>query len=1020
MASDTESEIDAERTTKTRAVQVEEDDGWETNSTASSCPTEELGLAQVDEKHGEVRPRVEPGESIMSSVIRETMPELFVGDGMFADPANPTLSDMLEGIVTGGPDGEFLQNQMGRRTGVGLLPPDKASGKGLTLISEHCLPDDERYPGPLPWSNIEQMERAAEERDYFLRRAYGLKPVPGLCRRCRRMCLIRGGTLTHEEYVPLQFTSNKGVRFRPFGSWVQLLLRKYCRICRLVLSSIGCGTMLLHPFLRKIDPEAQYTQIFSETLPTGENVLSIEYGLRKFGILRMITNENFREVLRQAYEVDDVKCPFGKLQDPDSLFYDLSRQLVDVSLLKRWINNCEHDHGADCDQSWHSLGSGDDRPILLIDVLDQCLVEKPMKGVRYIALSYVRGNTVIPITKLNNLRERQLPKSLPQDLPATLQDATSLTRNLGERFLWIDALCIVQDDLNSKHSDIRRMDEIYSNAVVTLIALNGSSADAGLPGVRPGSRSPQHVECAPMGMHMAGTPDWFVERIDNMAIEDPKEHKFRLSANHIGETLADFTEMLAFVHRSNRNADLEPPEPDRIRDDKPWGMVAHPPSLKHVISVSPWDSRGWTMQERLLSRRCIYFSHDYVYFQCNRETLSETGGSIMTWADVEVQGGNKEEVERVRITNPLAHFRQPSAKKHTIESEHDQTTRQTHDFDGYAELIELYSKRQLSFQTDALNAVAGMLKVMQNRLGGDLIAGVPSQYLDLVMMWSPAEPLDRTTPIGAGANVFPTWSWTAWTSRKQFRLAYNSSGYDDPVREFAASDVDCFTMLYEGKLVKIFKSLGRRSQDDNTVMAPDVQRRRISEGQDDTLRKAMTGVGTAHAHKYTPYAIRMTQGVLGPSFGPNVLQFWAYTVSIEAFQFANIEGSLISEPEHGNQRGEQYVNSLLDSRGKHCGLLFKPQARSKYRGVMNKDVMEYVLISSFGDSTRRRYGIETIDQSVKPFDAHAFPWRGKGSGLVNVMLIEWFEDIAERFTVAQINRLAWENARPVRKHIRLV
>lgn len=87
---------------------------------------------------------------------------------------------------------------------------------------------------------------------------------------------------------------------------------------------------------------------------------------------------------------------------------------------------------------------------------------------------------------------------------------------------------------------------------------------------------------------------------------------------------------------------------------------------------------------------------------------------------------------------------------------------------------------------------------------------------------------------------------------------------------------------------------------------------------------------------------------------------------------------------------------------------------------MDKGSMEYVLISSFTDSEKRRSGIETIDQSVTPFDPHAFPWRGEGSGLVNVMLIEWFEDIAERFTVAQIHRQAWEDAKLVKKHVRLV
>jgi hypothetical protein len=946
--------------------------------------------------------KIEPGESILSTVLKQSMPEAFVGNGIFANPENPSLADCLEGIVTGGPDGEFLQKEMERRTGVGLLAPDKASGKGLTLVSPDCLPDDERYPGPRPWSELVEIERAADERDLLLRNVYGLKLVSGLCRRCRRMCLIRGGTLSDDQYVPLHFTDNQRVRFRPFGSWLQLLLRRNCRICRLIVSSLGCGTISLHPFLRKIDPEAQYTQIIPETLPSGENVLNIEYGLRRFGVLRMITNENFREVLRQAYEVDDVDSPFEKLQDPNSIFYDRTRQLVSVELLKKWITNCEQHHGPDCDQSWQCSETSDHRPIFLIDVFHQCLVEKPMNKVRYLALSYVRGDTVIPTTKLANLKQRQSRMSLPTDLPATVQDAIAVVRSLDERFLWVDALCIVQDDLNSKHSDIRRMDAIYSHAIVTLIALSGSSADAGLPGVRPRSRSPQHVECPPMGLVMADTPEWLVERIDHIANENPKEHEFRLSSCHIGTTLADFPELQDFVHPRNRNADLEPPETNRIRGHMGWGMVAHPPSLKHILSISPWNSRGWTLQERLLSRRCLYFSHDYVYFQCNRETLSETGGSLLTWTDVEVCKGNAKEVERARLTNPLLHFRAPSTM-HTIKSEHHETMRRRQDFDGYAELIEMYSRRHLSFPTDIVNAVAGMFKVMQDHIGGDLIAGVPSQYLDLVMMWTPAEPLDRTTAIGEGANVFPTWSWTAWTARKQFRLAHNDSGYDHRVREFATSEVDCFTMLHGGELLEILKT------------------------QDDITAKEILDISTAQdrsheleIQKYVPYSIRKTQGVLGPDFGPNVLQFWAYATSIESFQFADIEGTLISEPEHGNQRGEQYVNSLLDPRGKHCGLVFKPQSRSRYREGMDQGSMEYVLISSFRDSARRRSGIETIDQSVTPFDPHAFPWRGEGSGLVNVMLIEWFEDIAERLTVAQINRQAWENAKPVKKHIRLV
>lgn len=216
------------------------------------------------------------------------------------------------------------------------------------------------------------------------------------------------------------------------------------------------------------------------------------------------------------------------------------------------------------------------------------------------------------------------------------------------------------------------------------------------------------------------------------------------------------------------DADLLYPEP--IPTHVTSGMVAHPPSLKHIFAMSPWNSRGWTLQERLLSRRCIYFSREYVYFQCAEHTLCETGGDLHTWADVQNADSNAAEVTRAQETNPMLRYRKP-APTHSVkfENEHSHATLLRQDFDAYADLVEMYSRRNLSFNADILNAATGMLSVLQYRLGRTL-SGISSTYLDLALMWNPAEPHDRMTPIGAGGNAFPTWSWTSWTGRKQYRL----------------------------------------------------------------------------------------------------------------------------------------------------------------------------------------------------------------------------------------------------------
>jgi len=59
--------------------------------------------------------------------------------------------------------------------------------------------------------------------------------------------------------------------------------------------------------------------------------------------------------------------------------------------------------------------------------------------------------------------------AIPVDkLGLTIQDAIETTRRLGFRYIWVDALCIVQDDAEQTACEIKQMSSIYKNATAVI------------------------------------------------------------------------------------------------------------------------------------------------------------------------------------------------------------------------------------------------------------------------------------------------------------------------------------------------------------------------------------------------------------------------------------------------------------------------------------------------------------------------------------------------------------------------
>lgn len=185
-------------------------------------------------------------------------------------------------------------------------------------------------------------------------------------------------------------------------------------------------------------------------------------------------------------------------------------QLMNPLLARYWMARREKDAACKPDYSSKDF----DFPFRLIDVQDGRLVEAP-PDVRYVALSYVCGGVKqVMLGKTTRKFLKQERSRSPEELkepegeylhvgqtveaegrviPRTIRDAIRLCQLLNERYLWTDALCIMQDDefqdsngawTNAdKMTQIPKMDVIYGASVLTIIAAYGTDSNAGLPGV---------------------------------------------------------------------------------------------------------------------------------------------------------------------------------------------------------------------------------------------------------------------------------------------------------------------------------------------------------------------------------------------------------------------------------------------------------------------------------------------------------------------------------------------------------
>lgn len=163
--------------------------------------------------------------------------------------------------------------------------------------------------------------------------------------------------------------------------------------------------------------------------------------------------------------------------------------------------------------------SAEERLLRVIDVKAACLVFVPQSD-RYVALSYVwpRFDALrLSLSNREDLHRRGALEMRKGQLPRVIRDAMGLVAELGENYLWVDALCITQDDKEEKADLIGIMDQVYGRAFVTLVIATAASPDLdyAIPGYNGASRTVQQYTAKLEGIDLVtALPD------SNEALED--------------------------------------------------------------------------------------------------------------------------------------------------------------------------------------------------------------------------------------------------------------------------------------------------------------------------------------------------------------------------------------------------------------------------------------------------------------------------------------------------------------------
>uniref|UniRef100_A0A8H7KEW6 Heterokaryon incompatibility domain-containing protein n=1 Tax=Bionectria ochroleuca TaxID=29856 RepID=A0A8H7KEW6_BIOOC len=313
---------------------------------------------------------------------------------------------------------------------------------------------------------------------------------------------------------------------------------------------------------RQVEGAAQVTVRYykdSRYTPVGDKLLSVVVKDLKDGSTFM-TDELLLYTTR-----DDEAASMIKARDRITKLWTEEA----FSMAKACIDNCVREHRANC-PPLQTMSLLPDRVIDCANTSNPKIVlTSGQTYAPYVTLSYVWGGPQ-PMLTTKNVGKYTTDGFIMTDFPQSIQDAITATNKIGQRYLWIDALCILQDSPEDKTVQLGKMHAIYKNSYITINAASASSTHEGfLHQPRP-QREPRTKLPFPCSDGQTGTV------------------------------------CVAYDILS------------RKKDG---------PEQTYWDELEPIISRGWCYQEKILPARSLVFACDTLKYYCQTETAN-IGGAL--------------------------------------------------------------------------------------------------------------------------------------------------------------------------------------------------------------------------------------------------------------------------------------------------------------------------------------------------------------------------------------------------------